>query len=418
MSGDRIDAGWLKNEALQKILAVLAEGGEEARVVGGAVRNHLFGEGIGDIDIATTCEPHETVRRAEAAGYKTVPSGIEHGTVIIVAEHHGYETTTLRQDIETDGRRAKVRFGRDWEADAKRRDFTVNALYCKADGEIVDLVGGLADVKIRMIRFIGEPEERIREDYLRILRFFRFFAWYGDGRPDSKGLLACARLKQGLGGLSAERIWTEMRKLLEAPDPSRALLWMRQAGILSLVLPESEKWGIDAIPALIATEKAFKWQPDPLLRLAAIIPHRSEVAFAVAVRWKLSNADRDRLVDWADAPDIQPDLSEAAFAKLLYRAKARAVQDRIRLSLATARAKADANPAWLEAVAGYARLARFSESWKKPKFPIAGADLAAAGFEQGPVMGQTLRSLEDRWIDSGFTLTRENLLDQARDLSG
>jgi hypothetical protein len=163
--------------------------------------------------------------------------------VIIVAEHHGYETTTLREDVETDGRRAKVQFGRDWEADARRRDFTVNALYCEADGRIVDLVGGLDDIETRTIRFIGEAEERIREDYLRILRFFRFFAWYGTGRPDSKGLLACARLKDGLTGLSAERVWTEMRRLLEAPDPSRALLWMRQSGVLSLVLPEVGEMG-------------------------------------------------------------------------------------------------------------------------------------------------------------------------------
>ncbi|MFZ2102625.1 MAG: CCA tRNA nucleotidyltransferase, partial [Oricola sp.] len=285
-------------------------------------------------------------------------------------------------------------------------------------GRIVDPVGWLDDIETRTIRFIGEAEERIREDYLRILRFFRFFAWYGDGRPDSKGLLACARLKDGLKGLSAERVWTEMRKLLGAPDPSRALLWMRQTGVLSLVLPESEKWGIDALSGLIATERAFKWQPEALLRLASIIPHRAEAAAAVAARWKLSNAERDRLVDWADAPDVKPDTSEAALAKLLYRGKAHAVQDRIRLALASARAKADANPSWLEAVAGYARLTRFAETWKKPQFPIAGADMIAAGFSTGPVMGQALRDLEERWIESGFRLDREALLAGVRSPSG
>jgi poly(A) polymerase len=382
------------------------------------VRNHLLDEPIGDVDIATTCLPDETVRRAEAAGLKTVPSGIEHGTVIIVAGHHGYETTTLREDVETDGRRAKVRFGRDWETDARRRDFTVNALYCEADGTIVDHVGGLEDIGTRTIRFIGEPEERIREDYLRILRFFRFFAWYGTGRPDTHGLLACTRLKDGLAGLSAERVWTEMRRLLEAPDPTRAILWMRQAGVLTRVLPESEKWGIDALRPLIAAEKAFKWQPDALLRLAAIIPHAPERAASVAERWKLSNAERDRLTDWANAPDVKPDLPEGAFAKLLYRSQADAVKDRVRLALASARGKADANPEWLEAVAGYARLTRFAESWKKPKFPVAGADMAAAGFAQGPRMGQALRDLEERWIESGFTLSRETLLEEAKSLSG
>ena len=418
MSAKKIEADWLRDERLQAILSALASDGEEARVVGGAVRNHLFGEPIGDVDIATTCLPEETVRRAEAAGMKTVPSGIEHGTVIIGAGHHGFETTTLREDVETDGRRAKVRFGRDWEADARRRDFTVNALYCEADGTIVDHVGGLDDIESRAIRFIGEPEERIREDYLRILRFFRFFAWYGTGRPDTHGLLACTRLKDGLAGLSAERIWTEMRRLLEAPDPSRAILWMRQAGVLTRVLPESEKWGIDAIRPLVDAEKAFKWQPQALLRLAAIIPHMPDRAAAVAERWKLSNAERDRLIDWAEAPDVKPDLSEAAFAKLLYRSKAHAVQDRVKLALASARAKADTNAEWLEAVAGYARLTRFAENWKKPKFPLAGADMIAAGFSQGPQMGQALRDLEERWIESGFRLDRDTLLNEAKSLSG
>ena len=285
-----------------------------------------------------------------------------------------------------------------------RRDFTVNALYCEADGRIIDPAGGLEDIETRTIRFIGEAEERIREDYLRILRFFRFFAWYGDGRPDSKGLLACARLKDGLTGLSAERVWAEMRRLLEAPDPSRALLWMRQTGVLSLVLPESEKWGIDAIAPLIATEKAFKWQPSALLRLAAIIPHSEERVRSVSQRWKLSNAERDRLIDWAQAPEVEADMPETKFARLLYRSQAHAVEDRVRLALASARAKADGNPQWLETVAGYARLVRFAEGWKKPKFPLAGADLIAAGFKTGPEMGKALRELEESWIDSGFTL--------------
>lgn len=415
MTATRIEADWLHDESLQTILSVLGRDGEEARIVGGAVRNHLLGEPIGDVDIATTCLPEETVRRAEAAGLKTVPTGIEHGTVIIVAAHHGFEATTLREDVETDGRRAKVRFGRDWEADARRRDFTVNALYCEADGTIVDLIGGLDDIPSKTIRFIGEPEERIREDYLRILRFFRFFAWYGAGRPDSHGLLACARLKDGLDGLSMERVWTEMRRLLAAPDPSRAILWMRQTGVLSRVLPESEKWGTDALPGLIAAEKAFGWRADPMLRLASMIPHRAAEAEAVATRWKMANADRDRLTEWAAAPEARPDLSEGAFAKLLYRSKAEAVSDRVRLALALARSKADANPSWLETVAGYARLARFSESWKKPAFPLAGADLKAAGMKPGPEMGRVLRDLEDRWVESGFRLDRQALLDAVGD---
>lgn len=417
MSGGRIEADWLGDPSLQAILAALSCDGEEARVVGGAVRNHLLGEPIGDVDIATTCAPAETVRRAEALGLKVVPSGIEHGTVIIVADHRGYETTTLREDIETDGRRAKVRFGRDWEADARRRDFTVNALYCEADGRIVDLVGGMQDIEARTIRFIGEAEERIREDYLRILRFFRFFAWYGRGRPDSHALLSCARLKDGLDGLSAERVWTEMRRLLAAPDPTRAILWMRQTGILTRVLPESEKWGIDALPGLIDAEKAMRWTADPMLRLAAIIPPREDRAASVAERWKLSNAERDRLIDWAEAADIPAETGEGQLAKLLYRSKHGAALDRLRLSLAGARAKAAENAAWLDTAAAYVRMLRHAESWKRPKFPLSGADMAAAGFAPGPRMGEALRQLEERWIESGFRLDRDSLLAEAGDLS-
>src|SRR5690606_26477555 len=230
--------------ALQRLLAVLSADDEEARVAGGAVRNALLGQEVADIDIATTCVPDETIRRAEAAGFRTVPTGYEHGTVTVVADKHAYEVTTLRADVETVGRRASVLFGRDWQADAERRDFTINGLYAEADGTVVDLVGGLADIEAKRLRFIGDPETRIREDYLRILRFFRFFAWYGEGRPDAEGLKACARLKEGLSGLSAERVWAETKKLLSAPDPSRALLWMRQTGVLAASLAESEKWGI------------------------------------------------------------------------------------------------------------------------------------------------------------------------------
>ena len=217
-------APWLKDKLLQRLLAVLAADGEAARVVGGAVRNTLLGQEVSDIDIATTCLPEETLRRATDAGFKVAPTGIDHGTITVIADGRPFEVTTLRADVETDGRHAEVAYGRDWQVDANRRDFTINALYVEAVGTIVDLVGGLADIESRTLRFIGDPEQRIREDYLRILRFFRFFAWYGKGRPESEGLKACARLKDGLTRLSSERIWSELKKLLAAPDPSRALL--------------------------------------------------------------------------------------------------------------------------------------------------------------------------------------------------
>jgi tRNA nucleotidyltransferase/poly(A) polymerase len=261
---DRAD--WLNVPSLQQLLAALSEDGEEARVVGGAVRNTLLSEPVGDIDIASTTLPQETKARAEKCGFKVVPTGIDHGTVTVVAHGVPYEVTTLRADVETHGRQATVVFGRDWQTDAERRDFTVNALYVRANGDVVDHVGGLADIEARVLRFIGDAETRITEDYLRILRFFRFFAWYGTGRPDAAGLKASAKLKSHLQSLSAERVWSELKKLLSAPDPSRALLWMRQSGVLSQILPESEKWGIDGIHALVRSERDLGWKPDALLR--------------------------------------------------------------------------------------------------------------------------------------------------------
>ncbi|PAQ02803.1 CCA tRNA nucleotidyltransferase [Mesorhizobium mediterraneum] len=406
-------ADWLGEKHLQRLLAALADGGEEARVAGGAVRNALLGQPVADVDIATTCLPDETIRRAEAAGFKAVPTGIEHGTITIVAGGKPFEVTTLRADIETDGRRAKVSFGRDWKADAQRRDFTINALYAEADGTVVDLVGGIADIEARRLRFIGDPEARIREDYLRILRFFRFFAWYGDGRPDAEGLKACARLKEGLSQLSVERVWSELKKLLAAPDPSRALLWMRQASVLTSVLPESEKWGIDAIHALTRTEKDLGWTPDPLLRLEAIVPPDVARMKTLAERLRFSVSEAVRLRQWTLTAPVAPKTTEVELAKRLYRGDRQGFVDRLRLSLASARARAvEDNDALLEA-GGFSRLLAFAGKWKKPDFPLKGADLTTLGASPGPKLGATLKNLENEWIESGFALDRGALLNRA-----
>lgn len=405
-------AEWLGDEALQTLLAALNADGEEARIAGGAVRNALLGEPVADVDIATTNLPDETVRRAEAAGFKAVPTGAEHGTITVIAGGRPFEVTTLRADVETDGRHAKVAFGRDWKADAERRDFTINALYATADGAVVDLVGGLADLDSRTLRFIGDAESRIREDYLRILRFFRFFAWYGKGRPDAEGLKACARLKDGLHRLSAERVWAELRKLLSAPDPSRALLWMRQSGVLTVVLPESEKWGIDAIHAMVRAESDLGWQADPLLRLMAIVPPDSVRMKALGERLRLSNAETERLVQWAATPKVDPGTTEGELAKRLYRGDVQGYVDRLRLDLAAARGRAELDDKALIEAGGYFRLLGFATRWQRPALPVRGGDIAALGV-QGAALGALLKTLENDWIDSGFALQRDALLERA-----
>jgi len=408
-------ANWLADEKLQHLLAVLNSDGEEARIAGGAVRNALLGESASDVDIATTTIPDETMRRARTAGFDAVDTGAEHGTVTVIAGGTPFEVTTLRADVETDGRRAKVRFGRDWKHDAERRDFTINALYAEADGTVVDLVGGIADLESRTLRFIGDAEERIREDYLRILRFFRFFAWYGSGRPDAEGLRACARLKDGLDRLSAERVWAELKKLLAAPDPARALLWMRQAGVLSRILPESEKWGIDAIHPLVKTEHDLGWTPDPLLRLEAIIPPDAERIAALAARLKFSRAEAERLRRWAITSPPAPEAAESALARQLYRGDPAGFADRLRLALASARGRALEDDKAMMQAGGYSRLLGFVEKWERPQLPVNGTDIAALGIPEGRRLGALLQALETAWLDSGFTLSRTALLQRAID---
>ncbi|ODT05505.1 MAG: poly(A) polymerase [Mesorhizobium sp. SCN 65-20] len=409
-------AAWLEEPQLQKLLAALNADGEEARIAGGAVRNALLAQAVADVDIATTNLPEETVRRAEVAGFKTVPTGIEHGTITVIVGGRPFEVTTLRADIETDGRRAKVRFGRDWKADAERRDFTINALYARADGTVVDLVGGIADLDARVLRFIGDAETRIGEDFLRILRFFRFFAWYGSGRPDAEGLKACARLKDGLSRLSAERIWSELKKLLAAPEPSRALLWMRQAGVLTAVLPESEKWGIDAIHALVRAEADLGWAPDPLLRLASIVPPDAARMKTLGDRLRLSKAETERLVQWAGTAKMEPGVTEGEMARRLYRGDRQGVIDRLHLDLAGARGRAQTDDKALIEAGGYFRLLGFAEKWQKPQFPLRGGDLAPLGVE-GARLGALLKTLEAEWIDRGFSLERDALLERAAELA-
>jgi tRNA nucleotidyltransferase/poly(A) polymerase len=400
MMADKIDQPWLHRTSLQSLLEVLSRGNGEARIAGGAVRNALLGQPIADVDIATNLVPRDVILRSNEAGYKCVPTGIEHGTVTVIVDGEPYEVTTLRRDIETDGRHAKVLYGTDWEADARRRDLTINALYLDADGTVFDPLAGMADILSHTVRFIDDAETRIREDYLRILRFFRFFAWYGSFRPDAEGLKACTRLKDGLEELSVERIWQELSVLFAAPDPGRAVLWMRQTGVLSKVLPETERWGIDALPGYIETEHQNGWDADSLMRLLAILPPNRDRLLSLADRLKLSKKVRNRLTDWAGAPEPDPTLKQDPFYRWLYWQNISAVEDRLRLAVG----RSDDN------ARKFLRQLKWLRRWQKPKFPLQGRDLLKLGMEPGPAIKQALARLEQIWVDSGFSAGRDKLL--------
>jgi poly(A) polymerase len=404
---------FLQDASLQAIMDAVENAGGEIRVNGGAIRNALLGEPTTDVDLSTTLEPRHVTDVLLRAGIKVVPTGIDHGTVTAVAGSRGYEITTLREDVETDGRHAVVRFGTDWAADAMRRDFTLNALYCDRTGRLYDPLDGYGDLLARRIRFIGDADRRIAEDRLRILRFFRFFAWYGHGRPDAESLRACVRARDGLASLSAERVWHELKRLLAAPDPVRAILWIRTAGVLDKVLPESSKWGTDLVPRLIAVERELGWQPDPLLRLMAVIPPREDAVKTLAERLKLSNTEAARLAAWAKA--VLPAAATTAdeLEKLLYRSDPAAILDRLKLERARLQdAPGEKDAALREQVE---KLISHAGNWRKPVFPLKGQDLIAAGMTPGPQMGKLLASLESRWIDSGFALSREQLLEVPRE---
>lgn len=401
-------AKFLRDPGLQHVFESIEAAGGQVRINGGAVRNALLGQTIADVDLSTTLEPPRTMEVLQRAGVKVVPTGIDHGTITAVSHGKGFEITTLREDVTTDGRHAAVKFGSDWTADALRRDFTFNALYCDRHGRLYDPLNGYADLVARRIRFIGDPQARISEDRLRILRFFRFFAWYGKGRPDAEALKACAGRKQELASLSAERIWHELKRLLAAPVPVRAMLWIRTAGVLDVILPESSKWGADLVARLSGAETALGWKHDSMLRLMAIIPPRTDLVKGLSTRLKLSNHEASRLLNWANAALADPEASSKDLARLLYGGNAAALIDRLKLERARLEGAQGSSDAALRA-AVEAKI-RFAENWKRPDFPLKGEDLLAAGMAPGPPLGKALARLEKLWIESDFTLSRRELL--------
>ncbi len=397
---------WLGAAPVQRALSLLNGDGEEARVVGGAARNALMGLPLSDIDIATTAVPEEVMRRAAAAGLKAVPTGIDHGTITLVIDGMPFEVTTLRKDVETFGRKANVAFGRDWKVDAERRDFTMNALSISPDGTVHDYVGGLADLRGRRVRFIGEPARRIAEDYLRILRFFRFQASYAHGAPDRAGLHACIVARDGLRMLSRERVHGELMKLLVAPYAVPTLVVMAETGFIELLLGGVPQ--LASFANMIKVEAAAALAPDAVRRLGALGLFIVEDADRLRDRLRLSNAEHERLLAMADrwwqispAHEVSPARGEAAARALLYRLGPTHFCDRVLL-------------AWSRSPAGAAdhswhALATLPARWSAPRFPLRSADLMSRGVVKGPALGAALRAAEEAWIVADFPSDPETL---------
>ena len=396
MSGVRVldDAPWLTPGPAARVLELLNGHGEEARVVGGAVRNQLLKIPIDDIDIATTAVPTEVIRRAKAAGVKSVPTGIDHGTVTLVVDGQPFEVTTLREDTETFGRKAKVAFGRDWMRDAQRRDFTINGLSSDATGVVYDYVGGLDDITVRRVRFIGDPDLRIAEDYLRILRFFRIHAAHGAGEPDRAGYLACIGGRAGLATLSAERMRMEMLKLMVAAGAAGAITAMADGGLLLPIFGGVAYTGPFA--AMVSVERQLALAPNPIRRLGALGVAVTEDARRLGTRLRLTNAETRTLDSMGHRWWRLAGMDEARARRRLYRLGEERYRDRLMLAWARAGADSDAE--------SWRGLATLPERWRAPKFPLKAADFIARGIAEGPGLGHVLALAEDAWLAANFPL--------------
>lgn len=392
---------FLTDPGASAILAALPDG--STRFVGGCVRNALWDLPVADIDMATKLPPEEVQIALKTAKIKTVPTGIAHGTLTAVVDGKPYEITTLRRDVETDGRRAVIAYTQEWADDAQRRDFTVNALYADQSGEIFDPTGeGLDDIEARRFRFVGDADARVREDYLRVLRLFRFVAWYGhDAKITKEALTACRENRRGLKSLSAERVWIELKKLLSARDPVRAVRIMLQQEILDTLLPEASN--VDGLSRLVALEAREGLSPDPLLRLMAMMGREPLPATLLAKRLKLSNKEAARLKDWAsDGETLSHDMSERARMQAIYRAGKQPILDRARLRAAGADDPLESSRWMVQA--------DLALGWTPPTFPLRGADLIKAGVPKGPQLGKALTALEALWVRSGFSTEKPQLL--------
>jgi poly(A) polymerase len=381
----------LDDAGAKRVLDALGDGSDVARFVGGAVRDALLDRPLHDIDIATSRLPEETLALLDTAGIKSVPTGLKHGTITAVVNGRGIEVTTLRLDVATDGRHAEVAFTDDWRADASRRDFTMNALSLDRSGDVHDYFGGQDDLTARRVRFVGDADTRVREDYLRILRFFRFFAWYGEGMPDEAALSACTAGREGLQRLSAERIRVEMLKLLAAPRPLPAIQAMADVGVLAELLGQA------ATPSGLAMLLPIELEADPLLRLVALSPGDKAHMLSIAECLRVSNAERRRLTDLAlplDDLNAPPEIALHRLGADLYRQRAL-------LSAAIEGSR-------------YEERMVAADAWTPQQFPIAGRDLLALGIPKGPDVGELLSVLETWWITGGFRAQKADILAEAK----
>jgi len=381
---------WMVEPATLTVLGALAAGGVEARFVGGSVRDALLGQRIGDIDIATPASPERVIELLEKTGIKVVPTGLAHGTVTAIVPPRHFEITTLRRDVETYGRRARVAFDADWAADAARRDFTINAIFLAPDGTLDDPVGGLVDLRARRVRFVGDPSTRIAEDVLRLLRYYRFEARFGTGIGDPQARAACRASAHLLPTLSGERVAQELVKLLETPDPMAALQMMQEDGVLAVALPEARR--LDRLLRLIEIEP----EADPLPRLAALIEVDGEGAVALAARLRFSNAWRDRLRGLSPPWPFDPRRDARAQRRALYRLGVERYRD-IALLLA---AEGEMPQSRL------AKLLDLARGWTAPVFPLAGRDVTALGIPAGEQVGRLLTAVRDWWEAGDFAADR------------
>lgn len=398
--GDLAAAPWLKDRRCQAVFEALEGAGYPARAVGGAVRNTLMGMDAADVDIATPALPDVVMQLSRAAGLGVHATGLAHGTITVVSGHVPYEVTTLRRDVETHGRHATVAYTEDWAEDASRRDFTMNAIYCDRHGAIHDPLGGLPDLAARRVRFIGSAGERIREDYLRILRFFRFFAAYGQGAIDAAGLQACVEERDGLLQLSAERIGAELLKLLVAPRALDALDVMAATGIDRIVTGYSSDLALFA--RLAALENRCGLAANPLLRLAALATRNSSDARAIASKLRLSNAERKLLVLAADREADAQFAGEALQRIALYRLGEEAYRCQCLMAWARSGKAIDGDSAFVHAF-------QLPERWRPGPLPFKGSDVISRGVSPGPIVGRVLSRFQDWWIAAGFPDDQEVL---------